>query len=81
MNNLNKNPKIEGTSTYCLLYIDKVKMRMLSISMGDSLFSIMRFEFSLHGNPPTNQKTINNLKKVKVTNENLKEYENISCNI
>ena len=44
INNLNKNPKIEGTSTYCLVYIDKVKMRMLSISMGDSLYSIMRLD-------------------------------------
>jgi hypothetical protein len=41
----------------------------------------MRFEFSLHGNPPASQKAINSLKKVKVTNENLKEYENIICNI
>ena len=42
--NLNKNAKIEGTSTFTLIYIDKVKIRMLSISMGDSLYSIMRFD-------------------------------------
>ena len=42
---------------------------------------IMRFESTLHGNPPASQKAIDNLKKVKVSKENLKEYENITCNI
>jgi hypothetical protein len=32
----------------------------------------MKFECSLHGNPPASQKAINNLKKVKVNNKNLK---------
>ena len=46
--NLNKNMKIEGTSTFSLLYIDKLNMRMLCISIGDSLYSIMRFDNESH---------------------------------
>ena len=46
--NLNKNVKIEGTSTFSLLYIDKLNMRMLCISIGDSLYSIMRFDNESH---------------------------------
>ena len=42
---------------------------------------IMRFESTLHGNPPASQRAIDKLKKVKVNSDNLKQFENITCNI
>ena len=42
---------------------------------------IMSFESSLHGNPPASQRAMDNLPKIEVTQENINNYKDMTCNI
>lgn len=42
---------------------------------------IMSLENRMHGNPPASERAMNNLKKVDVTDDNINEFKEITCNI
>jgi E3 ubiquitin-protein ligase RNF115/126 len=42
---------------------------------------IMSFESSLHGNPPASQRAMDSLPKIEITNENVGQFKDITCNI
>ena len=42
---------------------------------------IMSFESSLHGNPPASQRAMDNLPKIEVTQDNINNYKDMTCNI
>ena len=42
---------------------------------------IMSLESNLHGNPPASQRAIDNLPKITITEENINNFKDITCNI